>query len=238
MSKLARYHTCLATGAILLAWLLGPSLATAQEPALLTGLVADESTWTPVASALVTLVGTGLETESEENGTFTFSDPPLGPVSVRVDAPGFASMVHEVVVRRGAVVYVQFVLPTVTAFLEELLVVGQRTERTSALAEARTAADLLAGRIAGFNRDSGIVGADRSRVFTRGVRTFTLGGEPDVYLDGIRMAGGFGEALQLLRQIPASDVKEIEVLRGPAAAFLQGSAHGAIQVRTRSGSNE
>ena len=66
----------------------------------------------------------------------------------------------------------------------------------------------------------------------------SLGGEPDIYLDGVRMAGGFGEALSLLRQIPASDVRDIQILRGPAAAFLHGSADGVIHVRTKSGRNE
>ncbi len=46
---------------------------------------------------------------------------------------------------------------------------------------------------------------------------------------------GLGQALEVLRQIPASDVKDIQVLRGPAAAFIQGSANGAILIETKFG---
>jgi outer membrane receptor protein involved in Fe transport len=52
------------------------------------------------------------------------------------------------------------------------------------------------------------------------------------------MAGDFRDALHRLQQIPASDVKDIQILRGPVAAFLQGSADGAIFIRTRSGPDE
>ena len=238
MSIYAPRITGLLTSVGLLLSPLGSSPSAAQEQVLLTGVVADEAASTPVASAKVTVVGTGLQTYSQANGTFAFPDAPLGPVLIRVEAPGFTSLVQEVVVRRGAVVFVQFILPKVHAFLDELLVVGRRGERAPALSEVRSAADLLAGQIPGVTGNSGIVGQNRSPVLLRGVRSFSLGGEPDIYLDGVRMAGGFGEALSLLRQIPASDVRDIQILRGPAAAFLHGSADGVIHVRTKSGRNE
>ena len=239
MSIYASPIAALLTSASFLASPLGSSPSAAQEQVLLTGVVAAEATWTPVASAKVTVVGTDLETYSQTNGTFALPDAPLGPVSIRVDAPGFPSMVQEVVVKRDTVVHVQFILPNVTAFLDELLVVGRRGERTSALSDARSAADLLAGQIPGVTGNSGIVGQNRSRVLLRGVRSITLGGEPDIYLDGVRMGvGGLGEALSLLRQIPASDVKDIQILRGPAAALLHGSPDGVIHVRTKSGPYE
>ena len=239
MSIYAPRITGLLTSVGLLLSPLGSSPSAAQEQVLLTGVVADEATWTPVASAKVSVVGTDLETYSKANGTFALPDAPLGPLSIRVDAPGFASMVQEVVVRRDAVVYVQFILPKVHSLLDELLVGVRRSARsTSALSDVRSAADLLAGQIPGVTGNSGIVGQNRSPVLLRGVRSFSLGSEPDIYLDGVRMAGGVGEALSLLRQIPASDVRDIQILRGSAAAFLYGSADGVIHVRTRSGRNE
>ncbi len=241
MSTYAPRITGLLTSASLLASAFGSSPSAAQQ-VLLTGVVADEATLTAVASAKITIVGQDLETYSQANGTFALPDAPLGPVSVRVDAPGFTSLVLEVVVRQDAVVYLEFVLSKVDAFLDffldELLVVGRRSERPSALSEVRSAADLLAGQIPGIAGNSGIVGQNRSPILLRGVRSISLGGEPDVYLDGVRMAGGVGEALSLLRQIPASDVRDIQILRGPAAALLHGSADGVIHVRTRSGTNE
>jgi outer membrane receptor protein involved in Fe transport len=237
MSAFAPKIASLLLGSSFLATL-GPSPAFAQERVLLAGVVADEVTSTPVASAKVTLIGTDLEVLSLANGTFAFEDAPLGPVTVRVQAPGYATMAQEVVVREEAVVFVQFILPGVQALLDEILVVGRRSATTPSISETRTAADLIAGQIPGISGNSGIVGLNRSTVQLRGVSSISIQREPALFLDGVRMAGSFGDALQLLQQIPASDVRDVRILRGPTAAFLQGSPDGAIYVRTRFGRDE
>lgn len=208
-----------------------PFAAAGQTP--VHGVVVDEATWTPVDSAIVTLVGTELSTRSLPNGTFVFPEAPLGPATIRVEAPGFPTMTQEVVVRSGTVVYAQFIMPGIDAFLDEIFVVGRRSSEV--LLAPRTAADLLVGQVPGIMSNSGMVGVKRSAVQLRGVSSLSLQSDPVVYLDGVRMGGGVGEALSLLSQIPAADVEEIEVLRGPASAFLQGAADGVIHVRTKSG---
>lgn len=238
MSKLVPRVSSVLMGLSLLAATFAADPTVAQDAAVrLSGVVADEETLVPVADAKITVLGTDLETVSREDGTFSFSseDVPLGPVTVRVDAPGFPAMVEEVVLSEEAVVFVQFILPSVDAFLDEILVIG-RAGAGPILAESRTAADLLAGQVAGVNSNSGIVGLEQAEVRLRGVSSITVNHEPVIYLDGVRMAGGFGEALSLLRQIPASEVRDIQLLRGPASAFLHGSPDGVIQIRTRSGS--
>jgi outer membrane receptor protein involved in Fe transport len=237
MSTFAPRIICLLIGSSLPA-LVGAPTAAAQEEVLLAGVVADEATWTAVGSAKVTLVGTDLETLTLKNGTFALADAPLGPVSIKVEAPGFVSVVQEVVIRDGAVVFVQFALPSVHALLDDILVVGHRGGTGRGLSESKTAADLLAGQIPGIHAGSGVVGLTLAQVQLRGVSSITLQGEPDIFLDGVRMAGDFRDALHRLQQIPASDVKDIQILRGPVAAFLQGSADGAIFIRTRSGPDE
>lgn len=222
------------TGAALLVLAHGAAAA-AQETAPLQGIVVDQAAWTPVAQATLTLVGTEIRTQSLANGTFAFATAPLGTVAVRVDAPGYTSIVQEVEVREGRVAFVQFLLPSLGAVLDEILVEGRRPARVPQIAEPRTAADLLAGKIPGVLSNPGEVGIQSSRMRVRGVRSLTVVRDPVVYLDGVRLAGGMREALARLRQIPAADVRHIEVLKGPAAAFLQGSADGVIQVWTRQG---
>lgn len=223
-------------GSSLFIMALGASPALAQDDVRLAGVVGDERTSTPVASAKVTILGTELETVSGADGTFAFSEAPLGPVTVRVEVPGYPTVNEEVVVQEGAVVFVQFILPSVDAFLDEILVLGRSTGASTPLSESRTAADLLVGQIPAASVSPGEVGLDRSEVRLRGVSSISVRSEPAVYLDGVRMAGGFGEALAMLRQIPANDVRDIQLLRGPAAAFVYGAADGAILIRTRSGS--
>jgi hypothetical protein len=202
----------------------------------LAGVVADEATWTPVAAAKITLLGTDLEALSEANGNFTLLDAPLGPATVKVEAPGYVTMVQRVDIRADAVVFVQFILPGVHALLDEILVAGTRPQ-PGVLVETRTAADLLAGKLPGVASNSGMVGLNLQAVRLRGVNSFTIQGEPEIYLDGVRMAGGFGDALRTLQQIPATDVRDIQILRGPTAAFIAGSVDGAILVRTKGGPN-
>lgn len=222
--------------------LIGTSLlaspAGAQQKVMLAGVVADEMTSTPVASAKVTLLGTDLETRSLSNGTFEFAGLAPGPVTIRVEAPGFATMVQEVVLREDAVVFAQFILSSLAAFLDEILVVGRAPERGANLTETRTAADLLAGKVPGVASNSGLVGLNLQTVQLRGVSSFMIQGEPDLFLNGARMAGGFRDALAILEQIPANDVQDIQILRGPVAAFLHGSADGAIFIRTKSGPDQ
>ena len=220
-------HTCL-----VLALAAGSASGQAAE---LQGVVLDGATWTPVDSATLSLVGRAQRTESLPNGSFAFADVPPGTVAVRVEAPGYTSMVQEVQVRAGRVAFVQFAMVSVSAVLDELLVTGRSPRDLSAVAEPRTAADLLTGRIPGVMSGRGARGDESSRILLRGVGSFTRESDPAVFVDGVRLAGGFQEALSLLRQIPASDVRDIEILRGPAAGFLQGAANGAIRVWTVSG---
>jgi TonB-dependent starch-binding outer membrane protein SusC len=220
-------------------WLLHyPAAASAQQERAIHGVVADESTWRPVSAARVTLVETGVETRTGDNGTFVFPNPPLGRVSIRVEAPGFPTMVEEVEVTADASLFVQFILPNVHAVLDEIFVLARSNRPQSGSAEAVTAADLLAMEVRGVLGNSGMVGADGSAMMLRGVGSISLQGDPLIFLDGVRMSGGAGEALLALARIPASEIRDIRVLRGPAASFLRGSADGVIEVRTKSGADK
>jgi iron complex outermembrane receptor protein len=232
MSSLGRLSA--SVGRTCLALALAAGSATGQT-ARLQGVVLDEATWSPVPSATLSLVGRPNRTESLANGSFAFADVPPGTVAVRVEAPGYTSIVQEVQVRAGRIAFVQFAMVSVSAVLDEILVTGRSPRDLSAVAEPRTAADLLAGRIPGVTTGRGSRGDETSRMQLRGVGSFTRESDPAVFVDGVRLAGGLQEALSLLRQIPASDVRDIEILRGPAAAFLQGAANGAIRVWTVSG---
>jgi len=200
----------------------------------LQGIVLDESTGQPVADATLTIVGTDYRTSANAYGMFAFPDPPMGRVSVRAAAPDMVTLVEEVDVRADVITQIEFHLPPLDALLAEFLVPsGDRVSST----EPTTAADLVARRVPGLMLPVSSVGDDERAIRLRGVNTFTQGSEPHLFIDGVRVTGT-STIYNTLTQIPASDVERIDVLRGPAAAFLhQYAANGVIHVYTRSGSS-
>lgn len=205
---------------------LTPEAALAQRP--LHGVVADEATLSLIDSARVTVVGTELETVTAGDGTFSFEGVPLGALAVRIEAPGYPVVVEQVEVVRDVVLYMQVMMPRADVIL------GGLATPPSGASEARTAAELVAREVLDMNPNSGNLGLNTNPVRLRGTGTFGLSGEPAVFLDGVRI-GTFGPAMEVLSQIPASDIRNIRVLRGAASAFLQGSADGSIHIETRAG---
>ena len=212
---------------------LGPASVAAQQQAVLWGVVSDAVTGEMVDAAAVTLVGTGIETRTAADGIFEFPDAPLGPVTVRVQAPGYPAVVEEVEMSPGTVRIMQVILPSVDAVLQGLLVVVPATD-AARRGDAQNAADLLARKVLGTTAAGAKIVQYDSPILLRGVNSIDIS-DPAIFLDGIRMSVGFGDAMDRLRLIPAASVKEIRVLRGAAAAFLQGSANGAILVETKFG---
>jgi TonB-linked SusC/RagA family outer membrane protein len=106
--------------------------------------------------------------------------------------------------------------------------------------------DLLAGRTPGvqFNTLGGNVGTG-SPIRIRGVSTFTLGAQPLIVVDGVRVnndtnAGptiGEGREVSVLNDFNPEDIESIEIIKGPAAASLYGTeaSAGVIQIITKKG---
>ncbi len=77
-----------------------PHSAAAQDPSV-QGFVADETTSALIPSATVTLVTTGEETASGPDGSFRFDEAPAGPITVRIEAPGYRGALWETEVVEG-----------------------------------------------------------------------------------------------------------------------------------------
>jgi hypothetical protein len=197
----------------------------AQQRTVLQGLVADEVTGLVIPSATVNIVGTRLETSSSADGLFSFAEVPSGRLSVRVRAPGYATVVHIVDVVQDSAHFVQVDLPSMAMMLEGLTVVapGSGPGRDPA---ARTAADLVARQVPGMNANSGVVGLSSNPVLLRGVNSIGLSSEAAIFLDGVRLRGGRGQAMDALSKIPAADVKSIRILRVPPATVVEATPEG------------
>ena len=206
---------------------------TPASQAPLQGVVVDEATYQPVVSATVTLLGTDVSVSTGRWGTFAFPELRPGPVSLQVSAPGHPSIVQDFEVREDRVVFVQIMLPSVAAVLAELLVPTTPRANTSEL--ARSAADLLALQVPRTRVNTGIVGANDYQLNLRPGTSLQSNTAPLVLIDGVVLSSDAG-GYDALERIPAGDVAEIQVLKGPAAAFLYPyAANGVINVVTKRG---
>lgn len=127
---------------------------------------------------------------------------------------------------------------------------GVRVDSIAPGAEDRAAAstitELIRGRAAGLNvRESGGSVGAASRLWIRGPVSVLLRNDPLVVVDGVRVVshpdalsiivGGAGTSR--LEDIDPNDVRDVRVLRGPAATAVYGpeAAAGVLEITTRSG---
>jgi len=203
-----------------------------QEVPRLRGVVVDEASEQPIDSAVVRLVGSQLTIPTDRWGFFTVADAPVGPLALQVSAPGHPSVVINVDVQEDRVAFVRVILPSVAAVLSELFVRGE--PRASAQDNASTAADLLALAVPRTRVASGVVGKNDYAIELRPGTTFQGNVQPMIVLDGVVMTTD--HAFEALQRIPASQVADIQVLRGPTAAFLYPfAASGVVLVKTKQG---
>ena len=85
----------------------------AQAPPPVSVAVADDVTRQLIPSATVTLLASGLEAQSRGDGSFFFSETPLGRLSLQIEAPGYLTVVQDVDVVAGQALIVEVLMPRV-----------------------------------------------------------------------------------------------------------------------------
>ena len=222
-----------------------------QDPGTLDGAVLDDRTFEPVEGASVYVSGQGEAQVTGEDGIFSFDALDPGIVQVRVQREGYSSSVEEVEVLSGGGTFLQLGITPIDAILDALLVQGRRPQADLDVVDqsdsdsGETASDLLAQRLPGVtvDRPTGALGGG-VEVRIRGVSSVTGSREPAIFLDGVRLNPSRAPGLplrttpgmQILDEIPASQVRSIRVLRGPSASVIYGeSADGVIVIETDRG---
>jgi hypothetical protein len=219
----------------LAALLLAPSSSQAQDKAVLQGVVADQISGSVIDGARITVVGKDVSVKTESGGLFSLPAVEPGMVTIRAEADGYPSVVEDIELGPGLTI-MQITLLSTHAIIDGFIVTGKRSApEREAQGDPRTAADLLIAQMPGVSSKKGIVGKNDSQIVLRGVNSIYLSSEPMLFIDGVRITGGIGQAMDVLSHIPSTDVKEIRVLRGVSAGFREGSANGVIYVVTRSG---
>ncbi len=223
----------------------------AQQPTTIAGRVLDELTLEPIVEAEVDLVGAETRSPTGPGGEFLLEGVGVGTATLRVAAAGYTSTVETVEVTAGEIAYLQLYLLPIAAVLSEVQALIRQPDPGGATAEvdperspnALTAADLLMRQVPGLSASQGGALGTGTTLTIRGLNSITGSTLPAIYLDGTRINAESTNrtnlrsppSLEVLSQIPASQIRRIRVLRGSSAAARYGdSANGVILIETRS----
>src|SRR5687767_3535939 len=237
----------------------------AQDTGILEGRVT-EAGGGPVPDALIAIVGTNRGTRSGEDGQYRLANLRVGDVSVRVTRLGYAAVSRPVTIAAGQTARLDVQLAAAAVIIDEVVITatGESQRRRESgntvntvlptperLATSTTLSQLLEAQAPGvyINSPGGTTGS-ASRIRIRGANSLSLTNEPLLIIDGVRVSneitqsnnlgGGIGvggQGSSRFNDINPDDIESIEVLKGPAAAALYGTAaaSGVIQVRTKRG---
>src|SRR5579862_1158803 len=249
--------------AILSAQALTPAHASAQTGTI-AGTVTDRSNNAPVPAAQVQLVGTTRGALTSDDGKFRIPAVPVGPVKLRVTRIGYGAELQTVTVPSNDVVTADFSMNQTETKLDQIVVqatgnaqqekeegmsIGTIQADSISKAVVSTFSDLIAAKTPGVNveQTAGEIGSG-SRIRIRGSNSVSLSNDPLVVIDGVRsdnnanaLSPGFnltgGQAPSRIDDINPDDIEDIQVLKGPAAASLYGTAasNGVLLITTKKG---
>ena len=241
------------------ALLAAPSGTLAQQSATVSGRVTDQGTGQPLQGARLFLGGTNRQATTDDEGRYQFSNVPDGQATVRVIAIGYESLSSLFTVT-GGIGTADFALTPAVISLDRLVVTatGETRKRevvngvttidvASAIETGQPAsvASLIQGRAAGVQiiNSSGAIGTG-TKIRIRGSSSISLSNEPLLVVDGIRVStvneAGFdagGQTISRLNDFNPEDIESIEIVKGPSAAALYGTAaaNGVIIITTKRG---
>ena len=248
----------IAAGALALA-IASPGFA--QATGTIAGRVTERQTQRPLVGAQVRIVGTTRGAVTTDSGTYRIINVSAGPVQIAVQRLGYGPQTRTVAVSSGGTVTVDFAMSTAVTTLDVLTVTATgQTERsrengapTATIDSASlnkavisTLSDALSSRVAGVvvQTAAGETGAG-SRIRIRGSNSISLSNDPLLIIDGIRAdnssqssaQGTGGQLPSRFNDINPEEIEDIEIIKGPAAAALYGTAaaNGVIQITTKKG---
>ena len=236
------------------------TMAAAQSTSI-GGTVVHEGTLRPIAGAQVVVEGTGRGTITDAAGRFLVTGLSGAEAQLQVTMLGYRPVSRSVRVGDTAI---RVALSETAVELDEIVVTGtaggQQRRAIGNVVSQIDAADVVAQAPVGNVQEllnarapgvvimpgSGAVGTG-GRIRIRGVSSLSLGQEPLIYVDGVRVnntqatgpinQGFSSSSISRWNDFNPDDIESIEVIKGPAAATLYGTeaANGVIQIITKRG---
>lgn len=235
-------------------------LAQAQQRASIAGQVVDAQTGQPLANVSLIVQGTQLGALTDASGAFLIQGVEPGSYTIVASRIGFRAEQAEVDVPADGTARVELALTTSAVDLDEIVVTATGEQRkvevgnsiatltpseTAETAPVTSLSELLQTRVSGLQviQSTGQTGSS-SAVRIRGTSSLSLTNEPLIIVDGIRydnseVMGDFTTlpGLNRMNAIKPEEIESLDVIKGPSAAALYGTAaaNGVIVIRTRRG---
>ncbi|MEP7381027.1 MAG: TonB-dependent receptor plug domain-containing protein, partial [Gemmatimonadota bacterium] len=223
------------------------------------GRVFEEDGSTPIAGAQVIVVGTRLGAMSAADGTFIIRGVTAGTVQVRALRLGYQPVITAVTVPDGGEATADFRLVRSAIQLEAVVTTatGEQSRKSVGNVVASVKVDSLVGTmpLTSVNdvltaRTSGVqvqLGSGQTgsapSIRIRGVNSLSLSNEPLIIVDGVRAdnspaPGNFStQRINRFTSFNPEDVESIDIIKGPSAAALYGTAaaNGVVVIKTKRG---
>lgn len=221
-------------GMLVLALLITPMIALAQNTGKISGVVTDGETGDPLPGASIVLLGTQLGTISDVDGNYFIIGVPVGSYDVQASFVGYQSRtVSGVEISSGYTREINFVLSPGLE-LDEIVV---EYERPLIQKDAVGAPKIVTGEdIVNLPvRGATAVAAIQAGVVNKeGTGTLNVRGgrgeEVEYYIDGVKVIG--------TTALPQSAVQEQEMIIGNISAKYGDAMSGIINITTKSGSTK
>jgi TonB-linked SusC/RagA family outer membrane protein len=259
MRRVAIPRSCLT---VILPLTLAVASAGAQQ-ATVTGRITDQASGQPIQEARVIVLGTSQFASSGTDGKYTVRNVPVGNVDIRVIRVGYTEQKKSVRTTAGEPVTLDFTMTQTIVRLEEVVTTATGEQRRTELGNAVSSldvskiianapihqmGDLLVAKAPGVQvLPSNMTGAG-SRVRVRGTSSLSLSNDPIYVIDGIRLTsndptagnnsiGVGGTQPSRVNDLNPDDIENIEIVKGPSAATLYGTAaaNGVIVITTKKG---
>jgi len=238
---------------------LAVSVPAQSQGATITGRVTAAGTNEPLAEARVMVVNTSVVVPTNSEGRYVLRGVPTGSVEVRVLRVGYQEQKKAVSVSPGASVTLDFLMTQAIVRLQEIVTtatgeqrrveignavstlgdVNQRVENTA----TTNLSDLMVAKSPGVVLLPGNMTSSAPTVRIRGLNSLSLSNAPIYVIDGVHMNSDAingnvgGTNTSYLNDLNPAEIEDIEIVKGPSAATLYGTAaaNGVIVITTKKG---
>ena len=236
----------------------------AAQNATVTGRVTDQASGQPIQEVRVIVIGTSLFTTSGQDGKYTLRNVSPGTPEIRVLRVGYSEQKKAIRTAPGETVTLDFTMTQTIVRLEDVVTTATGEQRRTELGNSVSTldaskivlnspihqmGDLLVAKAPGVQVLPGNMTGGGSRVRVRGTASLSLSNDPIYIIDGIRMTSDNGSAgannslsvggtaPSRVNDINPEEIENIEIVKGPSAATLYGTAaaNGVIVITTKKG---